>query len=181
MNDINEQQLVDSLAGLPRERSPRSDLWPGIEARLQESVSTNRASSAAGPARWIGIAAMLAIAVITSYQVGLQRGSVITGESLAALQESYRLDGLSNEYIGAIREAAALTAQQTETRMSAETIEGLQTNMKNLLQTETMLRDAIKAEPENEFLTRLLVRLQSQQLKLIQGIPHIEQQIWRTL
>lgn len=181
MNEINEQQLADSLAGLPRERSPRSDLWPGIEARLQESVSSNRSSSAASPARWIGIAAMLAIAVVTSYQVGLQRGSVITGENLAALEKTYHLDGLSNEYIGAIREAAALTAQQTETRMSAETVEDLQTNMKNLLQTETMLREAIKADPENEFLARLLVRLQSQQLKLIQDIPHIEQQIWRTL
>ena len=181
MNDISEQQLQDSLAGLPREREPRKDLWPGIQARMQVQSATVRATSTGVLQRRFGIAAMLAIALIGGYQAGLQRGAVTNEESLVAAQQSYHLDGLSNEYSGAIREAAALTAQQKDTRMPLESIEGMQTSMKNILQTETMLREAIRAEPDNEYLAMLLVRLQSRQLQLIQEIPQIEQQIWRTL
>ena len=181
MNEISDRKLLDSLAGLPREREPHKDLWPGIEARLQEqSVAGQRPDSSRLPRRF-AIAAMLAVAVISAYQLGLQRGSVIDQENLLAAYEAYRLEGLSNEYTGAIREAAALTAQQTETRMPAETVAGMQASMNNILETEAMLREALKAEPGNEYLATLLVRLQSRQLELIREIPQIEQQIWRTL
>lgn len=180
MKDISEQQLIDSLASLPRQREPRKDLWPGIEARLQRPAASPLADTGRVQRRF-GIAAMLAVALIGGYQAGLQQGAVITEENLASAQQAYRLGGLSNEYVGAIREAAALTAQQKETRMPVESIEGMQTSMKKILQTEAMLREAIRAEPDNEFLALLLVRLQSRQLQLIQQIPKIEQQIWRTL
>ncbi len=181
MNKIGEQQLNDSLASLPREREPREDLWPGIEGRLQHQSAAEGTASTGTVQRRFGIAAMLAVAVFGGYQAGLQRGAVDSTEGLAAVNGKYHLNGLSDEYVGAIREAAALTAQQKETRMSSETVEDLQTSMKNILQTEKMLRDAIKAEPDNEYLAMLLIRLQSKQLKLIQDIPQIEQQIWRTL
>jgi len=179
MNDISEQHLVDSLANLPRERTPRNDLWPGIEARLQERPATARAANML-PRRF-AIAAMLVLAVVVGYQVGLQRGVVISEENFAAVGQAYLLDQLSNEYVGAIREAAALTAQQGDTRMPVESVEGMQASMNNIQQTETMLREAIRTEPDNEYLALLLVRLQSRQLQLIQEIPQIEQQIWRTL
>ncbi len=181
MNKISEQNLVDSLAGLPREREPRQDLWPGIEARLHEKPITAQAANTRNLQRWFGVAAVLAISVISAYQLGLQRGAVLDQESFAAAYATYHLDSLSNEYVGAIREAAALMAQQTDTRMPVETVEEIQTSMKNILETEVMLREAIRAEPDNEYLATLLVRLQSRQLQLIQEIPQIEQQIWRTL
>lgn len=181
MNKISEQNLADSLARLPRERKPRNDLWQDIEARLQvQDVASHKTRNATLQKRF-GIAAMLAIAVISAYQFGLQRGVAVNQTGLAAASAAYRLEMLSHEYIGAIREAAALTAQQSETRMPDETVAGVQTSMKNIIETEAMLRTAIKAEPGNEFLGTLLVRLQSRKLQLIQEIPKIEQQIWRTL
>ena len=181
MKRISEEQLNDSLARLPREREPRNELWPGIQARLQDQLDAGQAASPGVFQRRFGIAAMLAIAVIIGYQAGLERGTVMSGKNFAAAQQVYGLEGLSNEYVGAIREAAALTAQQRDTRMPVESIEGMQASMKNILQTEAMLREAIRAEPDNEYLAMLLVRLQSRQLQLIQEIPQIEQQIWRTL
>ena len=179
MKDISEQQLIDSLENLPREREPGKDLWPGIDSRLHESADSSMRTMR--PQKRFAIAAMLAVAVIAGYQVGLQRGAVVNQENMLAAYSAYRLDNMSSEYVGAIREAAALTAQQTETRMPPETVEEMQTSMKNILQTETMLREAIKNEPDNEYLAKLLIRLQARQLQLIQEIPQIEQQIWRTL
>jgi hypothetical protein len=79
---MNEFELRRSLAGLPRERAPARDLWPGIAARIDRSVRRTRARTWT----WLGLAAAALMAtLLLPGQLGEPRPArEAPGESLAA-------------------------------------------------------------------------------------------------
>ena len=182
--DISEQDLLKALHSLSGERQPGRDLWPGIDARLDD-----RGSTAEQPRRrWLGgfgVAAGLMLAMLVGYQFGTRQLQTngITGPpiELAARQAMVpELTGLSREYQGVLQElvmggpdAAGLISPYSEFEIS--------NTLNELQQLAAQLRGQLRAQPDNAYLAAWLVRLEAEEISLIRQVRQLDERSGRIL
>ena len=191
---MDEQQLLVDLAALPRSMRPGRDPWPAIRARITDGQVP--VEKRAWPARngWMGIAASLALVVITSLlllqpdesttPVGeiaqLPVAEALTDSPLVLSQTS-RVPVLSveREYLAAVKEYLSLDSMAGMPGGAAD--QEILMSWDVMLQLETELKAALQREPDNVLLAQRLIQLRARQLQLLQLIAESGPTPWRNL
>lgn len=187
-SNITEAELLVRLSELPRRVAPSNDPWPSIEGRIRDIESRRRSV----PARWMKVAASVAVA----FAVGLYLGNSLeqsgTDNSMASSAQSMTnpasagpvlgfhgtLAGAEREYQAAFSEFVAVARAGTE--ISPETIERLDNDWQEILEAETALKTALEQYPENALLNRQMLELRERQLGLLKQLAGLDRASRRT-
>ena len=161
MNTPDDLDLLRRLKQLPREREPASDLWAGIEARLQPAAAPRRRS-------WLPYA--LAASAVLAAVLWLQ-GPPTPALTVVAAPAAPAAPPPANEFVR--REAEAITI---EYRLALETFAGatlppeLEVAATELDVSARSIRRALRDDPDAVYLLDRLRRTYDQRLKLTQRV-----------
>jgi hypothetical protein len=151
-----EQVLQQQLADMQKDKQPDRDLWAGIElAVTQEDVDSPSAQTVQG-AKWYLVAATIAIFGLLGWlSLGQQPVSLTGDELVAALSQQHQQQ--KNALLVRFQDQPALTQnwqeQVTELDEAAEAI-----------------KKALKNEPNNMALLKMLQNVYQQQIGLIERV-----------
>jgi hypothetical protein len=151
--DRDHEALQRAIAQLPREQLPQRDLWPGIELAINE---------AAPAVKWkqhTALAASLLLVLAASLQFGR-----VQPEPGAAGIERDVLVALQSEHINS--KQALLVQYQDE----APLYQDWEMQMQQLEQAEQVIYNALREEPGNLELLKMLRLVQQKQLNLIDSV-----------
>jgi hypothetical protein len=152
-----EQYLKQKLDALPTERQPENDLWPGIDLALHAEKPHSAFSK---PQRWLASAAALIVAVGLGWVLQplwhTQNDVALNGEALVqALSQQHEQN--KTTLLVSLKDTPALTnnweEQLTELEEAAEAI-----------------KTALKEDPDNTALLRMLQSVYQQQFLLIERV-----------
>ena len=149
---MNERDLLNRMAELPKEIPPRNDPWERIAARLdeqevrmEESVGRRLRPFAAWPVRAVAAVAVLAVALSLLPGPGAGPGRSTVPANTVASVTPVRLAGSEVEYQAAFREFIAV--RDARERIPAQTVEMIETGWADLRQVEAALADALAKNP----------------------------------
>ncbi len=145
--------LQRAIAQVPREQMPQRDLWPGIELAINEAQP---------PVQWkqrTALAASLLLVLAASLQFGR-----VQPEPDAAGIEWDVLVALQSEHL---HSKQALLVQYED---EAPLYQDWETQMQQLEQAEQVIYNALREEPGNLELLKMLRLVQQKQLNLIDSV-----------
>ena len=179
-SNMNEKELLERIAGLPREISPENDPWERIAARLDSgrgAGGSGPASPASRPWGW-PVSAVAALVVAVFAALLLSRPDPIV-ESPALSQAAEPAGGMPSvlaaseaEYQAAFREFIAVG--RTHEHISPMTVEKIESGWADLRQVETALADALAQNPDNPFLNSRMLELRSRQLGFLRQLAALD-------
>lgn len=172
----NDRKLAEDLGRLPRSRTPGSDLWPGIQARLGEQEAQPEPARTAW--RTPALAASVAVAFIAGMLLGRQSNVVdpfsqpqqspLAGQvMMGTLQASER------EYQAAFQTLAPVG--MAPTLFELRDIEAIERSWSELRQAESALLAALQEHPDNPYLGEKLLDLRAQQLDFMRHLRMLDQ------
>ncbi len=179
---MNEKELLRRIAELPREMAPENDPWRKIAERMDDRSPAQDATRAEhAPRRWawqaVAALAVLALAVTllnaprpvpnepALSQVPVQP----TAEPVAM---PFALAGSEAEYQAAFREFIPIG--ESRERLSALTVEKLETGWADLRQVENALADALAQNPNDPFLNKRMLELRARQLGFLRQLAALD-------
>lgn len=149
----DDNRLQQAIARLPREQLPGRDLWPGIEHAINEV-----------PRRITGLhAAALAASVVLLIVASLQFGRVQPLPGAAGIDRELLLS-LQSEHQ---HSKQALLVQYQD---APPLYQDWETQMQQLEQAEQVIYNALREEPDNLELLKMLRLVQQKQLDLIDSV-----------
>ena len=158
------RRLLAQAAALPREKAPARDLWPGIAERLE---------SGAVRGSWTFLAAAAALALALA-AVFLLRGGPPPASGpmpvpVAVPAESPALAAAEEDYA---RASAALLAALHDRRssFSPETMASVEKNLEIIDQALAEVRDALRRDPDNPELTRMLAATHRKKVDVLRRV-----------
>lgn len=157
------RRLLAQAAALPREVTPARDLWPEIAARLQAPAIPGSGLVAA--------AAALAVAVAATFffRGGPAPTSGPATLSVAVSAESPTLAAAEEDYTRA--SAALLEALHNRREsFSPETMAGVERNIEVIDRALAEVREALKRDPDNPELTRMLAATHRKKVDVLQRV-----------
>ena len=165
---MSEFELHRGLRGLPREREPGRDLWPGIAARIAAAPAPVLPARAPRPARsgWLALAASVLLAVLLAPALWQDDGPAprTTARSAGAAEAlpvarslQLQADALTLEYVAALDQ---LGGQQLPPALAPALTE--------LDSSATQIRAALRQDPGAIYLLDQLRRTYDQRLRLTQ-------------
>ena len=177
MNDQNVHYEAPpaGIGDLPRSIEPGRDLWPSIQAQLDE-----RAAPAPRRRSWAlqAVAASVALAFIAGLLIGRQApngpapGAIgvdeLTGPAMVAGLQAAEL-----EFQAAWKGLAPVGLGQPALSLEAE--ESIQGSWQELQQAETALLTALEEHPDNPYLGQKLLDLRAQQLQFLRQLHMLDQ------
>lgn len=156
MTDLKQdkpQTLEQAIARVPRDQLPRRDLWPGIELAINEAPQRSR---------WhqhLALAASLLLVLGASLQFGrVQPAPGTSGIDRNVLVELQSEHQLSKQ---------ALLVQYGD---APALYPDWEAQMRQLEQAEQVIYNALREEPGNIELLRILRLVQEKQLNLIDSV-----------
>jgi hypothetical protein len=160
------RRLLAEAAALPREKSPERDLWPEIRAQL---------GSRAMPGTWLlglAAAAALVLAVAGGYFLRGGSGTTVPLPAPARQPVSFASPTLADAEDDYARASAALLAALHERRdsLSPETIENVEKNLAVIDTALAEVREALRHDPENPELTRMLAATHRKKVDVLRRI-----------
>ncbi|MFC1719588.1 hypothetical protein ACFL00_00425 [Pseudomonadota bacterium] len=185
---ISEEELLNRLAELPRERSPGRDPWPEIFAAI-DNAQAGPGSMKRRVNGWFMAAAasiMLAIAAGLILKPWFEESAVPT-DSLASTDPVSTpievnvnenpgilgtLDVIDAEYVAAFREF--MNAGDPGSDLAPQTVENIEKGWADLRMTEEALMAALDQNPDNLFLNERMVELRTRQLGYLQQLVSLE-------
>lgn len=188
--NMNEQQLLEQIGGLPIERQPSRDLWPGVLQRIAPSDSTGMQHRP-----WLNaVAATLVMGL--SLTLGVKLGTDVRDDridsarlSLAVTpaqtyQGRFYADLLDLEYGGALRDVAGQFRADPQIALGQKDV-ALSQSLKILQQATEDLRGALEKDPNSIFLADLLASTHRKRMNLLRdvalaGVDTIKLNLWRT-
>ena len=183
-----DSELLRELANLPREVSPRTDVWTRISVRIT-SDQVNRPPATSGVRVWqLATAASFLFVVAAGLLLGIQRQPAETSapapetaQVMAPFREAAHYSGAPSagelEYQAALREFMALNAASAASYDSAPN--SIEQGWETLHQIELEVTAAIHEEPDNEFLKSRLGLLRSRQIELLRQLAATDNISWR--
>jgi len=152
MNDMqrNNKKLQEAIDRLPREQLPARDLWPGIAHAINTPARTDWHRHAA-------LAASIVLVFGISLYFSMQQGPSLLPDS--------RLD----EYIGMLQyehqqnKQALLVQYQDQQPFYPD----WEVQMKDLEQAEQVIFEALRDDPENLELLKILRQVQAKEIELL--------------
>ena len=182
---MNEKELLQQIADLPREIEPPGDGWPGIEARIQdESRAPAGRSGLRRPGVW-AVAASVLVAFTVGWLGGQswrtdptpvnQAGHDMALQTAVPAQAAYAqmLAATEAEYQAAFREFIPVGASRGQ--LSQATLENIELGWADLLAAETALARALSENPADPFLVRKMIDLRAKQLLFLQQLASLDQ------
>ena len=177
--DIRQDALVRKAAALPREIEPPRDLWPEISAALE--VQQPAAPSTARPP-WMLAAAGLAAALVLVALSSATTWWMIDGryqssytELLAALESDQSTFGatlLGPEFM-VTRNALLADLEQNLNRLSPRTRGTITKNLVEIHRSVEEINAALRSDPSNGSLQKLLFTTYQQELALLAEINRL--------
>jgi anti-sigma factor RsiW len=158
------RRLLAEARALPRERTPSRDLWPGITERLE----TRRFGG-----NWTFLAAaailVLALAGVFLFREGRPPAPGVAAVPVSVPAESPALAAAEEDYS---RASAALLAalQDRRSSLSTETMTSVEKNLEIIDQALAEVRDALRRDPDNPELTRMLAATHRKKVDVLQRV-----------
>jgi hypothetical protein len=182
--EMNEQELLQRLAALPRRIAPEHDVWPQVLSRIETPVVSAGGSRMR---RWQSLA--IAAGILVAFAVGLMLGprwlatpvAPDNGQQLAQtgmIERSYPgslsavLAATELEYQAAFREFMAVGDSRES--LSPLTVEKIMVSWEEIKQSEARLTAALLEFPDNPFLNTRMMELRSRQLQFLQQIAALD-------
>ncbi len=162
VDDLLDISLARAVRNLDREIQPHRDLWPGIERHIANFPQRDRDSFVYRMMPY-GMAASLLIAV-TALVLSLYPTSPMQTAHYASLEESVRQ--VQNDFL-AVRNPSFQQFKQTNKELDPDTIKLLYRNVEIIEKARKEIELALIANPENEQLLGMLLRLHEQELGLL--------------
>lgn len=153
MNDLQRKAKLQNVIGsMPRELTPERDLWPGIVHAINTPAHTDWQRSAA-----------LAASIMLIFGVSLYFSTV---RPSGVLQNS-RID----EYIGSLQYEHQQTKQalMVQYKDSPAFYTDWAVQMKELEQAEQVIFEALRDDPENLELLKILRQVQAKEIELLEA------------
>lgn len=153
MNDNEfESRLNEELKNLEREIAPGRDLWPGIDHSINSNTITLP--------KYVVVAASILLVVSLAFSGGLYFNRPFQenqgmNELIALLQNDHQRN-----------KQALLVEYQGQTALAPDW-EG---QMQQLEQAEEAIYEALREEPENIELLKILRQVQTKQIELIESV-----------
>ena len=187
---MNEQQLLDRLADLPREISPGRDPWPEISARMEHAGPTEESTRRGHSGWYLAAAASVVLAFAASlllkpvWEAGpFPAGTRDAGSPSMVMDESMSGDpvvgpppGLLNtidaEYVAAFREYARVGGSREN--LAPQTIEKIEMGWTELQVVETALVAALEENPGDHFLNERMLELRARQLGFLKQLVMLD-------
>lgn len=164
--NMTEQELLEELGRLPRERQPQADLWPGVEARIRpmQARSFRRIPTA--------IAAAIVGSLVTAFGLSINERMETTApafvQTLPATGAGMTYaSGVDLEYSGALRD---LAGQMQSWQRAGQDGSVLMSNLRVLSEASEELRAAIAEDPQSIYLAQLLASTQKKQLSVMREL-----------
>ncbi|GAA0359479.1 hypothetical protein GCM10009092_24600 [Bowmanella denitrificans] len=150
-----EQQLQNALASLPNEIQPRRDLWPGIEHALNSQAAEPVVTSSKAKPYW-GMAAAVATVGLLGW-LGLTQ--------LPGLSDSAQLAQVLSQQHQQQKQAllASFSGQPALT-------DNWQQQVDELDAAALAIKQALKEDPNNPALLKMLQQVYQQQIDLIERV-----------
>jgi len=177
---VNEKDLLNRIAELPREISPGRDPWPEISARMDQPGG--RMGHGAPARRWLFGAAAAAVVLAFSAALLLKTGPVMPprGDGQVASSDSWpegaRTPGLlaasEAEYQAAFREF--IPVGDSRQSLTPQTVEKIEMGWMDLQSTETALTAALEANPDSRFLHSRMLELRARQLGFLKQLASLD-------
>ncbi len=169
--------LLARAAALPEEIAPARDLWPGVAARLGEGADVRRAS---GPTWWGAAALAAAASVIAALGalVALRGGPTAPARPVggtavpAAAEANPGLAAAEGDYERATAELMAALDQQKGT-LPPETLKTVEENLKTIDEALAQVRAALRTDPGNPQLARLLTSTHQKKVDALQRVVRL--------
>ena len=182
-SSMNEKDLMERIARLPREIEPDHDPWDRIAARLGDGRAAATPGPAAPasrvwgwPARAVAALAVLAAAVALLNSpvtvVGPAETVLAGGAAAPGRPMPSALAASEAEYQAAFREFIAVGREHE--RIPAMTVEKIETGWADLRQVETALADALAQNPDDPFLNSRMLELRARQLGFLRQLASLD-------
>ena len=172
----NDDELVTSMGELPASISPRSDLWPGIAARLNDIDEHGRQINTGTGWRLQAVAASLVITFVAGLMFGRQIGDTeVPAYHGPAIELAWQatLEATEREYRAAFREFIPVGAAST--LLDFQAVEHIENSWAETQRAETALLAALRDYPDNTFLNQKLLELRSRQLGFMKQLAMLDQ------
>ena len=167
MKTMTESELRLQLRGLRRDLEPATDLWPGIQARIDRLPAQAAASPARGKhatrfAPW-ALAASLVLAVGVAWRMQPPPAPAATTgiDIVGAVSIDREAAAMTAEYRAALQELQASTPRRSVARPE-------QPALRELDLSALQIRDALAMDPQSRCLLERLRRTYSLRLELTQ-------------
>ena len=175
---MTENELLERMAGLPREIEPPRDPWPQISARIERAETPGRTgfggrrwSLAAAAAVLLAIAAGLVFAPMRSQAPGLTTGDqVLADRSMNHVPAM--IAGSEAEYLAAFREF--ISVGDSRSRLPVQAVEMIETSWSELTKAETELAAALGKNPNDPFLNKRMLELRARQLSFLKQLAVLD-------
>ena len=161
---MNEKELLNRLAELPREMSPGRDPWPEISARI-ESSGAGVGSTQPAPG-WLFKAAAASIVLV--FTAGLLFKPVWNTGPAEISGAPSLLDTIDAEYLAAFEEFNNIGGSRGN--LAPQTIEKIEMGWAYLRVTETALAVALEENPGDQFLNERMLELRTRQLGFLKQL-----------
>lgn len=178
------RSLLLQAAALPREQTPRRDLWPEVAARLEPRDALSEARRALRNGGWLpaalGAAAAVLLAVATLLRPpepapapepqALEPGS--TALRAGSSSEPTEVLAAEREYAQAATTLLAALHARRE-RLSPETLAAVENNLQSIDDALAQIRAALERDPGSGALNHLLASTHQRKLKVLQRIVRL--------
>lgn len=165
--------LLAGAASLPRESSPRRDLWPGIAARLRPNVASFPRRVAVWRPATLAAAAAVLVALSSAVTWRVARGpearstsnrdAGVSAVTLVSLTPATDLLDAEREFARATSDLVAAIEARRDS-LPAETLVAVEQNLRAIDLALKSLREALRSEPGNDDLTQLLAATHKRKL-----------------
>ena len=178
---IEEQELLQRIAQLPREVPPKNDPWESIAAR----IGPRRPASSSGRAWAIpaAVAATVALALVAISLLEPRGKDFVAPATSLALEATatasdspllpIALAASEAEYQAAFREF--ISVGQARPSLSPQTLETIESGWADLRAAEIALAQALSVNPDDRFLNVRMLELRARQLGFLQQLASLDQ------
>lgn len=150
-----EQHLADELAKLSRDKIPERDLWLGIEFALNQKDAKQHSELRQGRRTYLAAAAVVMFGLIGWLSLN-QYSSALNGDELVALLSSQHEQ----------QKATLLVKFDGQVALT----ENWQQQLSELDNAAEAIKKALKNEPNNMALLKMLQNVHQQQIHLIERV-----------
>ena len=172
----SDKQLAGELGKLPKEITPRRDLWPDIEAKLNSRAGDNFKNTKFGAWRSHAVAATVLVAFAAGMMLGRQTGMQSTSPAQMPAPDYALIGALAaseREYQAAFREF--IPVGYARPYLADDELESIEHSWGDLRQAETALLSALQEYPDHPFLNQRLLGLRGQQLDFMKQLAMLDQ------
>lgn len=158
---VSELELARAVRALDREMAPSRDLWAGIERNI---IDHPQPAARGWHRSWMpyGVAASMtmAMAALVFSLVGNQ-----TPEP-AFVSYDDAIDGMEAEYLQ-VRNPMVQQFNETNEGLDPATMQEIYRNIEIMAQARRDIEAQVRANPENERLVEMLMRIHEQEIELL--------------